>query len=99
MAGKRFVVTFKFKGNDKVYYLNAGTACFVDDIYEAKFMTADTAHNLVHMLSDVTQPEWVRYILTDGLHVREGNKKYKNMPIPTVDNIACGFDVKQVTFS
>lgn len=99
MAGKRFVVTFKFTGNDKVYYLNYGNVCFVEDIYEAKFMTANIAHALVHSMTDVTVPEWVNYMLTDGLHVREGNKKYKNMPIPTVDNIAYGFSVKQVTFS
>ena len=98
MAGKRFVVTFKFIGSDKVYYLNSGTVSFCDDIYEAKFMTADTAHATVHSMTDDTQENWVNYLTTTGLSVREGQKSYKRRPI-TQQNIVYGFGVKQVTFS
>ena len=98
MVGKRFVVTFKFTGSDKEYYLNGGTVSFCDDIYEAKFMTADTAHDTVHHMSNDTEPNWVTYLTTTGLSIREGQKSYKRCPI-TQQNIVYGFTVKQVTFS
>jgi hypothetical protein len=98
MAGKRFVVIFKFTGSNKVYYLNNGCISFCDDIYEAKFMTDVTAHDTVHQLSDDTKPDWVAYMAKDGLSIREGCKAYKRMTV-SAHNLVHGFEVKRVDFT